>query len=1032
MGYSPSWDQLFGIGAMDSQTLSDLLQSPESSTLDFKATSYDLSDSRQKRNFAKDIASLANTPREDDAYLILGVKKFPDGSHDLWGIDGKLDDADLQSVAYSLLEPALQFSYQPIRHCGVLLGVIAIPPGQRYPVAPRRTQGDGFVEGSIYFRRGSQNAAASAIEQGWIWDWFRERIDSASFHDFLTESDSAHRQRLDADALLHGPVEALGLASKADEAQRLAGESPEDAVGLYEEITEALRRRFPGQANQFDQLRAKALRDAGSTETSHDLLIKLAVREIYELARPQLSPAVAHELAELHSEVDLVRQARAGALIHFGRCHEYSGELERLAEWFDILGPDDEYSPVIATLLVEAAVADRGFQIVLERKDVLLKVKTDGTASSGPRLRAALGDAGIPGIWRDLIREVKALHFPPAEGAFVCLRGARWCSWNGQLEEAESLYRLAMTLGAEADLDLDVENALWALTALYSLRRSLEDMSRTNRAALSIEGTRSYVTTNKRTRERTYRYLANGELPNAHLWTQFRLLESIRSGCLMDELETHGILSRIYDQSGESLDALEHAIFGGAEKRIKDLARGVDEWPEYMVDMVCGDAIWVRRTACQALEHVGDLAPPNIATELFAELTGWFRKDLDFVEMAPLVLKALGALVLDAADDDIEQLMPVLEQLAVRAPETYKLTDPGVLTLAARLYRFRPAFMKQAASILAEMSIGSHTADWSRALNECGDETGELVEAFQRVAEREGIDQAGPLSDLWHVAAPTGTIWTQRLQYVDDYTLGERSSHPIGVDFVVPADFLRKQEPETLWNYVDKLVEIGCDDDELAINRASALAAAASATEVLQTVQKRHVFDRVRSLLEQPIPISEMDRFHASTQHPLSRFQVSFGDTTDVQKSVGWLLGKSATCRNECAAAMNIALGWVRSGDVGLQGTGASILCLPNLTSEPAIVLELSRHTNPSVRRAAAWLSQGSQELTVLERLASDPDRNVRIAVVKALPSVGSMNPDAYERMRACLIGDQSAIVRACASMLEKYGDVPPTPSGTS
>ena len=1018
---------------MDSKTLSELLQRPESSTLDFKATSYDLSDSRQKRNFAKDIASLANTPREDDAYLILGVKKFSDGTHELRGIDGKLDDADLQSVAYSLLKPALQFSYQPIRHCGVLLGVITIPPGQRLPVTPRRTQGDGFfVEGRIYFRRGSQNAPASMIEQQRIWLWFLGRTDSASVQDFLTESDSAHRRRLDADALLHGPVEALGITSMVEEAQRLVAKSPDEAVGLYEEIANALRERFPGQVDRFDQLRASALRDAGHPEGSHDLLIELAVREVYELARPQLSRALAHELTELHSEVDLVRQARAGALIHFGRCHEYSGELERLVEWFDILGPADEYSSVIATLLVEATVADRRFQIVLDRKDVLLKVKVEGTASSGPRLRVALGDAGIPGIWRDLIREAKAFQFPPAEGAFVCLRGARWCSWNGQLEEAESLYRLAMTLGAEADLDLDVENALWALTSLYSLRRSLEDTFRTNRMALSVEGTRSFLTANTRTREHTYRYLANGELPDAHLWTQFRLLESIRSGCLMDELETHEILSRIYDQSGESLDALEHAILGGAEKRIKDLARGVDEWPEYMVDMVRSDAPWVRKTACQSLEYVGDLAPPSIARELFAELTGWFHKDLDFVEMAPPVLKALGALVLDAADDDIKQLMPVLEQLAVRAPETYKLTDPSVLTLAARLYRFRPAFMKQAASILAEMSIGSHTADWSRALNECGDETGELVEAFQQVAEREGIEQAGPLSDLWHVAAPTGTIWTQRLQYVDDYTLGERSSHPIGVDFIVPADFLRKQEPETLWNYVDKLVAIGCDDHELAINRASALAAAASATEVLQTVQKQHMFERVRYLVEQPIPISEMDRFHASTQHPLSRFQISFGGATDVQKSVGWLLGKSATGPDECAAATKIALGWVRSGDAALQGTGASILCLPNLPSQPASILELSRHTNPSVRRGAAWLSGGSLELTVLEQLACDPDRSVRIAAVEALPSVRSMNPDTYERIRACLIADQSAIVRACASMLEKDRDVLPAPTRTS
>ena len=60
--------------------IASLLKLPESETLDFKSTSYDLSDKRKKRDFAKDIASLANTRREGDAYIVLGVKKGRDGS----------------------------------------------------------------------------------------------------------------------------------------------------------------------------------------------------------------------------------------------------------------------------------------------------------------------------------------------------------------------------------------------------------------------------------------------------------------------------------------------------------------------------------------------------------------------------------------------------------------------------------------------------------------------------------------------------------------------------------------------------------------------------------------------------------------------------------------------------------------------------------------------------------------------------------------------------------------------------------------
>ena len=160
---------------MNAVEIVQLLERPESETLDFKASGYDLSDKRKKRNFAKDIASLANTPREGEAYIVLGVKKQRDGSFELPGLDQDIDDADLQSVASSLLEPSPHFVYQPIRHDGVILGLITVFVDQQSPVVPRKTEDSGFSEGKIYFRRGSQNAPASTQEQGQIWDWFRGR-----------------------------------------------------------------------------------------------------------------------------------------------------------------------------------------------------------------------------------------------------------------------------------------------------------------------------------------------------------------------------------------------------------------------------------------------------------------------------------------------------------------------------------------------------------------------------------------------------------------------------------------------------------------------------------------------------------------------------------------------------------------------------------------------------------------------------------------------------------------------------------------
>ena len=174
--------------------------------------------------------------------------------------------------------------------------------------------------------------------------------------------------------MLLGPVQALGLTSDVEEAaQSFSSNAPAEAAVHYARVAEKLRDRFPEHADRFEQLRATTLREAGKPAESHDLLMKLAIRSLFERSEPQLSPGVKHALEELYDEVDEVRQARGGALIYFGMCHENAWVLQKLAECFDSLEASDEYAPVIAVLLAEAALATNDFQTVLDRRESLQK-----------------------------------------------------------------------------------------------------------------------------------------------------------------------------------------------------------------------------------------------------------------------------------------------------------------------------------------------------------------------------------------------------------------------------------------------------------------------------------------------------------------------------------------------------------------------------------------------------------------------------------------------------------------------------------
>ncbi len=140
----------------------------EGDILDFKAKAYNLSDENSKVSLIKDILSFANTPRKKEALIVLGVKKYPDGSYNLVGIDKALDEADIQSQFTERVFPIPQFFYSVFEHEGKQFGIIKIPVSKDGPYIPIKDVGNGIRRGQIYFRRGSKNDCAVTHE-----DYFR-------------------------------------------------------------------------------------------------------------------------------------------------------------------------------------------------------------------------------------------------------------------------------------------------------------------------------------------------------------------------------------------------------------------------------------------------------------------------------------------------------------------------------------------------------------------------------------------------------------------------------------------------------------------------------------------------------------------------------------------------------------------------------------------------------------------------------------------------------------------------------------------
>ena len=827
-------------------------------------------------------------------------------------------------------------------------------------------------------------------------------------------------QRLDAKVFSLGPVKARGLTSKVEEAERLSETSPTDAVRLYEEIEGELRELSPRHADRFREKRASALVDAVGPEAGHDAFMELAVRDLFDRAKPELSPDVALGLGKLRDLVGPARRARGEALFHFRWTHEDPEALSDLAECFDALQPDDEYAPHIAVLMAEVAIASRRPHFVKERELQIRQAAHGAEAELALRLRVAL--AGVAAdeavAWPDLIADAQSL---PREETFICMRAARWSAWNGEVKQAEAFYQQAIEHGANAgaSLDLDVKNALRSLLFLYGPPERYDDFVEAHQLMLALDGSASFIPLGAQTARHSYQNLATGNLPEAHLWTRFRVLEGVRSGCLSDEIDAHSALARIYLESDEPLDALEEAVLGGNEELTKEATSRIDTWPEFLPALVSAAAPWVRLAALVAVEQLGDLAPPAMATDLAHELIGDVLANPEDSATTRPLYEALSAVILEATDEDVEALMPALRQAVAREPEGFRWTDPGVVTAATLLYRFRPRWREHAAEILAERLIGPRTSDWWEGIRECGAETEPLAEAIERTVVRTGVNLDEALAELGHLSESTRAYWSERLNHVAAHLTGPLRSQVLGDDFGVPGQFLAEQTAETTSRYVTNLVAIANNPRVLAVNRGGALLAAGNVVDMLPMDQCAGLFEAAWPLVEPDVELSDHDRLDSGTDHALSRVRIRTGGATRLRLGAAWFLGRCAANAEQRAIAITLAEDWLYSEAESLQQQAARMLSQPNLAGHRIRAARLAKHPNPMVRWMAPFMPDvvEAPDVQLARELATDPSRNVRLSVVDVLHS---FDPEARQQLASILAEDRSAIVRHALAVTEQ------------
>ena len=123
------------------------LRKPEGATIDFKRDHYD----RAKRaEFIKDVLAMANTPREDAAYIVLGVLDDREtGTKELVGLDRQEDDSYYTDLlGTDNVSPLPKLEYIPVISNNLAFGLIKIGISSDGPFLPLKKLAEGSTRGS--------------------------------------------------------------------------------------------------------------------------------------------------------------------------------------------------------------------------------------------------------------------------------------------------------------------------------------------------------------------------------------------------------------------------------------------------------------------------------------------------------------------------------------------------------------------------------------------------------------------------------------------------------------------------------------------------------------------------------------------------------------------------------------------------------------------------------------------------------------------------------------------------------------------
>ena len=826
-----------------------------------------------------------------------------------------------------------------------------------------------------------------------------------------------------ADALVRGPVEALGLRAELERAEELQAADPVGAAAAFAGVADALvDAGFEGFAARFSAQRAELLLLEGDVEAATEILAASAWGEV-EAGGPNWDRGTVGRLRALAKEFAI---PGAAAFVEFVDAIEHwyaqpAGGLEQVASCHAGLRSAAHSLVPEATLwLLETAIAERSQPLVVELAATVDGLLSDpGVTSDWLRVRLRTAKADIDGDWEGLLRDSRAGRLGSPAATLVGARYGRFCARAGRPADAEAEYQFAIQRACTAELVGEAAACVRSIVVVRTRYGSLDEVNSLLSLATDLDVAGRRLFGFRDALDAGASALAAGKLPASLRWYRTAIRNAALRGDLNEELAAHAGVAEVLQRAAEPEAAARYFTAAGSSDGAKSIS--VRTYLDLSARIATGP-YWERAVALLISALQADLIPDE-AVHSVAEQAIAGCQEPPRSPFGPQVhlssWRVLAALAERLNPAHADQILDLLEPLIDRGPGRYRHEDDEHAAIVAAVLASHPTLEQKATQHLVRIfGQGDHFAATAHqaVLRYTEDPPARLVSELTELADQ-GDDTA--VEALAALDVPHPSVVARAEEALS--ALLAREDPPPGTEHfgtgiarvAFRARVLDEGSRVRLAEFLAGLAEKSRSPEA---NRTEAVMGVAAVARHLPREARSDLFRRMMLLARSPVELSDADEYMRRGLHPLSTLKINlgWGELPRASLRAAALLAEDHEQAREVAAAAMALIVSPEERDLYAAAHAVASLRIADVGLDLDVLLA---HPSPWCRQLAAVQLTRAKNPTrdAVLQLASDPDPTVRRALASGLTALGASDTDLATEVREVLRTDERWSVRRLA-----------------